>query len=858
MTDSHRLAFAAAATLVAIVAGPSPASARAGDACAFRTAAVVAFFEASDLLAVASSRLGTASPEDVRGLCRRARTALAAEGRRARREGRDALGVADVRRQRRRTRRARTLATRIARRLARSAGAGEKARASPVLARDLARLRGLAGDELVRLGGAGCVPGALRTTYLHVARGETRRLPAGGVVWTAVEGIDVHGTIAVPAGTGDLTLVAETGAVLLDGAVVFERDATGLGARASVGGAAEKRAAPRTAGGDGRDGGGVLVEARSGDLRISGSHFFITGDGGDAQPVTLETLAGSYTGPRGGHGGDVVLRAPAGEVEILPRRPDDPPPFTLGNGGAGADVALSPVLVTTGAQLGVQAGWGGESGRLLIEARAASYPGGVERAFRGAAGGRGGTVSWEPAGEPPLKTDTVLLVGGVGGEGTLVGGRGGDARYRAHGVVNAPGGPVTAIAVDGGSGGAAMVGRERGLGFWGGTEDRFQGGRGGDAEAFGGHGLPGTSAPGGHGRDGAPGQSVKVGGGQGGAVPNDRHARAGAGGDVTAASGAGGDGAGACDGGRGGAGGAAGALEARGGDGGSVSDRTVRSEPTASAPAFGGDGGAVRHAEVGAPGRGGEGSPPGTCGPVAAGDEVSGGEGGDGFLLGALGPVAQVIFGVCNAEPVGCDPETPPPPPACGQASGARSYVRSEERRYLRELPEGPGASRVIRTAWTEVGTESCDDLRCEFDIYRFSTTERQERRGDGTVETITRDEEVSYRGIPSLLLHATHCTGDGDLYRAGTSGTETVYNGAGTAIWQVTVSCAGCECLEAYGSDQSPPTQCCSSSFHCRPRSCDPELNQGDVSFTFCVPGGETGCHTWVPGAFGGGECRP
>lgn len=266
----------------------------------------------------------------------------------------------------------------------------------------------------------------------------------------------------------------------------------------------------------------------------------------------------------------------------------------------------------------------------------------------------------------------------------------------------------------------------------------------------------------------------------------------------------------------------------------------------------------MRYAEVGAPGRGGEGSPSGTCGPEGSGDEVYGGEGGDGFVRGALGTVPEVIFGICIADPVACDPGGPEPPPTCAQVPGTRAYARSLVREYLRDLPEGPGASRVVRTEFTEVGTESCEGLRCDFDIYRFERSEVIRRTGDGTIETRTSEREVSFRGFPDLGFHATHCTGDGELYRAGTAGTETVYNGAGTPVWNVFVSCTGCECLDAWGNDLSPPTQCCSESFYCRPRNCDPELNRGDVSVTTCVPGGDTGCHAWVPGAFGGGECRP
>jgi hypothetical protein len=481
--------------------------------------------------------------------------------------------------------------------------------------------------------------------------------------------------IVSEAGDGDLTLIAESGDIVLGGGIIVLPTESPLALRISPAPAMARPLAAPT-GGQARRmsdstvvpaarGGSISIHARNGNVIIDSAHFMIAGDGESAQPMTVDEVPAAVldiSGPAGGEGGHILLRVDRGAVVFRPRRPDDPPPFHIGNGGAGADLHLAPQV---GGSLGsVVGGDGGRSGHFEISATRIDGAGGVRRFFAQGRGGDGGDVTWRPEVDPAPMSEKFVL-GGNAGHAQLSGGNGGSIFYEgtrlrtAHDAAHEP----PKVRGIGGRGGAIFD-----LFPLMGPDEQFTGGRGGDARVVGIHGWHGTAPDQ---LDGGSGGGVEVSGAVGGWVPSHPNARAGDGGNVSAVSGDGGNGANRCGVGQGGRGGRPGRLEARGGRGGDV---------TGAQPVLGrgGNGGHVVRAAVGFQGHGGRGEPPGAAGDLPTADEVSvtSGVAGSGSEPGIIGSVPEISFGIA-ADPRGCD-ETDPgpvtPPDYCGPHDYRWSY----------------------------------------------------------------------------------------------------------------------------------------------------------------------------------------
>jgi len=640
------------------------------------------------------------------------------------------------------------------------------------------RLAQLLGEQNAAFAGLDCAGGELRVPRLLVAAGDTLHMLGGSTI-VAEQGIELLGDLILEGTSADgLTLVAETGDIVLEGGI----DASGHAPAAApltttslvafALGAAAPAALPQVASasscGDGRP---VEIAAHAGDILIGATYYAIAGDGASCPPLLVTEAsqldpepAGDrldYHGRTGGHGGDVHLLA-SGTIRFAARSVGGPAPFSPGSGGAGESLEFAASFESPPfAELGFRGGAGGASGKLLLDAPAVTGLDQLPRIQREGAGGDGGQLSWDQRAGSALFSNgltQLFVVGGNGGFGAAKGGRGGGLRYQGDRVVNEVGAPVTAVLGKGGDGGGRRI-------SWYGPLDVFEGGAGGDADVVGHRGWSGADAD----PDGGLGGETDVFGGTGGTHdPGEAcgTCSAGDGGHASGTSGAGGDGKASCTAppGAGGNGGAGGLLIVSAGDGGDSNGGT------------GGDGGSVLRADTGVPGRGGQGLPPGVCGEEGI-SFLEEGAGGEGATLGATGTLAEPGFGACIA-----DNFAPCGAPDCAHPWSLNSF------HYDKTYSDLP--SWVERSSVDAV--ESCAAEVCGI----WHSSVRTTRTNPNTGDPEDFNFEIDALVIPGLPYLLAHCTDAGALHADG-NGTDT--NSTST----VTHSCSGklCTCSGTFMS---------------------------------------------------------
>ena len=822
------------AGLLALSAGRAPATehkgpgATAADVCAFRSAAMQNLWDADSQVGLAEASLSGADVATARAEMAAAVRALRREAARAQRHGRRVLSAHEARRYRRELQelhdRAAAAGDRIRSRRHRGSDDGK---AEAEVHRVATRLRGAIADLEAAIRTTRCLPTSLTLTRLFVGDGEERRLP-GGIVVTAQEGIELRGRLVVDPPVGDLTLIASTGDVLLEGSITYRDPAAPTAVTSAARPATEPPPIPRAQPPPATSGGSIAITAIVGDVTVGASYFAIAGNGADA----TDLVVGSYDSPppllgqEGGIGGSITLAAPAGTVRILARRPSDPPPFQLGDGGHGQNVTLAAgSFQTTGPALTAIAGRGGNSGRLSFQGKLVQNQTGGVQLITGAGGGDGGSIVWDNSpGTTLLALTEVGLGGGYGGDGATRGGHGGDATYLSGRVTNHVAAPVALVTVVGGVGGSVL-----GPGAAVGLVANARGGDGGRATVLGNRGW---DADGQTVRDGAPGGGVNAQGGDGGDVasPPDGladdlpDARGGDGGAVEATSGDGGNGAPDCTGTMpGGRGGDAGVipylLAGAGGDapGGPMTQ--------------GGDG-AQATARLGAPGEGGAGNPAGACGVQAREPLVNSADGGKGTETGRLGAIDVAAAPACAGMPVPCSvtsttavttvPTTPTTEPPCA----SQDYSGYFERDY------SAPSSNVLTDTTTVQGscTQSFDGVCTTWHVTTHEVTTY--RLGDPT----THDAEFDTQGpgpyVTDALNFTYGCLEDGTvLWPDGTGYTVKV-----TDDETDTFSCGNCSCVAGFGD---PPQHQRGSAVCCldprAPCNVPPDMCPAPGSRSFC-----------------------
>lgn len=406
----------------------------------------------------------------------------------------------------------------------------------------------------------------------------------GGGGGATLSGIINAGTWIIPAGetrtvVGDLTVNATR--IEIHGTLITRRAASGaagfgivLHATDSVaitGVATSGDAGVLAAGQPGSAGGKLELLADNGSITIGPGARIGSGNGAAGGHDNAPGLAG-------GRGGNLVIKAPKGAVQVDAH----PNVIHLGNGGMGGTVA--PSSLTTGAPIQL-ANAGGDCGDIVLEA--ASFTG-----LPTTTGNQGATLF--------VDNRNGYIAGGKGGDaGSIDTGRDKLAsRGRADG---APYGPVTGAS---GASGWTYGGRGETVGGSGG--DGSNGGKGGDSTCTGGAGGDIKTF------------TIIVGGQTIGVVM--LPAYPGDGGDAYAVGGRGGDGNGS-----GANGGNGGKAEGTGGRGGDIPNGVLQ---TGGGP--GGQGG-QGVAQGGAGGAGGNGCPPG------GGPGAPGGNGGNGGMAIAVG-----------------------------------------------------------------------------------------------------------------------------------------------------------------------------------------------------------------------------
>jgi hypothetical protein len=630
----------------------------------------------------------------------------------------------------------------------------------------------------------GCVGGDLRVPRLLVAAGETRAVPAGAEI-VAELGIEVHGTLAASGAGGGLSIESATGDVVLEG-TIDARGSAGDPTAAEPGTPAREKRSARATFETGEPGCGdgepLSITAHAGDVRIGGTFFAYSGDGHACPPASVdspaalhfdETYVDAYLARRGGHGGDLIVTARAGAIRFAPRRPDDPGPFTTGEGGTGETVRFTDAFVPPLPELDllrISAGRGGDSGKLALSSPEVAL-GTVRRLYGGGRGGDGGRLEWDlRSGEAlfPAGLAALTVRAGIGGDGSVEGGRGGDLRYDGDRVVNAPEEPITELTGVGGSGGNLHASVPRG------PADELRAGDGGDADVTGHRGWNGTAAH----PDGAPGGRTIAGGGHGSvfSLPLHRNAFGGRGGNVRARGGRGGDGRPDCSDPPlpGGTGGRGGSVRAQGGGGGTSPDGTA------------GDGGSVLLAESGMPGQGGDGLPAGACGDVAAEKEALPGPGGRGYVLGAEGEAVEAVTAGCIGERVSCDEVPPEPEPdAC-------SYPRSFSSRVVEYTQYRDSSVTTDR----RIDGADCTGGGCGAHWTGSTTTTRTDANGTRSeTSTFSQDVLSLIPNHPHLGYNfLDHCSPSGELHLAGSAGVDDF--STETRTHTVTHTCGGfCGC---------------------------------------------------------------
>ena len=490
-------------------------------------------------------------------------------------------------------------------------------------------------------------PGQVKVTQFVVGEDQERHVSAGLEI-VASEGIEIRGDLIVDAREGgDLQLTAENGDVVLEGRILVGEAGQAAAAGRKAASSTNQTVPPL------RPGASIIVTARGPNRNIILRRFTLlqSGRGQAAADEVVSILSGysSHQGAAGSNGGDIILRAPLGTIRLpQDRQVGDPALFGLGDGGDGADVTVARSFDTGETSLELRGGPGGDSGRLIFEAaNVEGVPPAEEMASRpdfieGGTGGRGGHVLWDNTeagsatpGAGPLDKKfpltEIILMGGYGGDGARMGGRGGYAAYLSNRVINELGQPTASASAYGGRGGDVFASPV--------PLAVVIGGEGGEYVVVGNNGADGTSAH----RNGAEGGNVLGQGGDGGDVlagGQFAYARGGKGGNsedaesrilrelsidgapdyqdfwYSVTAGRGGQGytlfEADCDGCRGGDGGDSGSESVYGGAGGSV--------PASGGDSEGGPGGHVwsvsyRYEDDGLPpGAGGNGNPPGSGG----------------------------------------------------------------------------------------------------------------------------------------------------------------------------------------------------------------------------------------------------
>jgi hypothetical protein len=756
-------------------ARPQPAPAASPDAiCAFRLVGLQALFAAANEVGLARQALAGPDPAPAADRLARALELLDAERERVAAEGGSYLGKKDRKTLAKALRAARRPTKKAARRAAREPAAAVEplaATAGATIGELLAASSDLYGDLT-------CVGGELRIPHLHVPPGETRRVPGGSAI-VAEDGIELFGSLVMAGTPADgLTLVAESGDVVLEGSIDARGTAPAPDALATLQTSARAALQPRGAEPPScGDGGDFFITANTGNLRVGATFFALGGDGADCPPLEVSDAGQLQPNPGyahvlhgrvGGNGGDMIVAAVAGSIRFAPRAPDDPGPFSPGSGGAGQDLTFSPGFVPPAGhpEFSLFGGRGGASGRLTLhgaEPGAAPLP----RLYGISEGGRGGSLEWDQrAGEAlfPHGLLELWVGGGFGGEGTVRGGLGGDVRYEGDRVVNAPGGPVTRLAALAGWGGGAYGDVPRG------PDDPVLGGDGGDAEATGHAGWDGiVSHP-----DGAPGGEASVHGGIGTPSPLPDHPKSigGRGGDARGYGGRGGNGRASCTDppGPGGRGGEGGSVVVAGGDGGDAPGGR------------GGDGGSALVAETGSPGVGGEGDPPGECGLLAEDSDTLPGNGGEGFILGAQGEaVASRFTGCVGDDLAACDDDSDP-------GSCPRVYSSTVNVHTVYDF------GREITSDYLDNGAQECTGDRCVWSRSGGGTTTTVEPNGETRTTSFSYADD--YPDLPGGHGHnfSVHCSPSGELHLPGSGGVDRTER-PGVEV-TVTHSCDGCECI--------------------------------------------------------------
>jgi hypothetical protein len=651
------------------------------------------------------------------------------------------------------------------------AAARRSATATPLATAGLDAIEAeLAAQSDARAAGGCDTAAEIRVPELFVGAAKTRMLPAGTTI-VAERGIRILGALRASGPGGGLTLESRAGDVVVEGTL----DAAGSPAPpetttslARARGARARIADGRPSCGDARP---LVIRSSGSDITIGEDAVFITGSGSSCDTIVVSDWSqlhervqapGNFGGMHGGSAGDLVLDTSdagpptAGRIVFLPRPFLALPPFHLGNGGLGQQLAVDPSLVPLAGSpiFRVAGGHGGDSGaaRVLDENTAIlDLPDRVYDPIGGRAGA-GGAVVWRATGGTaffPAGIEEVVVLGGDGGAGVLEGGAGGAASYTGDRVVNTTGTPITGATAFGGFGGFGSL---EGALNRGADDDAGTGGDGGDALVIGHRGWDGSPVW----KDGAEGGSATATAGFGGDANwvDDLEARGGNGGHVVGVGGRGGNGRpGSCvpeDTTAGGDGGFGGAIFLRGGEGGYSSFGT------------GGDGGFVFLAALGIPGLGGGGSPAGLFGDPPVDFRTAPGSGGGGRVAGVGGAVADVVIPPDDGTNYFTCEEVPPQRDPCGSPEWYQATIVERS-----SSPAGDTSTVIRETADYICGGPT----GCRWIGHGSIETALD---GGGSQTTLYSSDE---RSLPTDRIDTslgTHCTAPGPAHQGSGNHTDT------------------------------------------------------------------------------------
>jgi len=423
----------------------------------------------------------------------------------------------------------------------------------------------------------------------------------------------------------------------------------------------------------------LIITAQQGDIIVGPNLRLQAEKGQNGSGKIIHRQTGDvFEAEAGGDGGDIILRAPNGTVKIAPSTNFV---FVLGNGGKGGRIKGSdPALLTEHQELTLIGGDGGNSGKLIIEAKnIEGAPLASQKiSMIAGGGGNGGDSLWTIENpEPGTRMSLIKLQGGRGGDSAAAGGDGGSARYNSGKVINSKDATATTnVEVTGGDGGDVFESPIP-------VPDAV-GGNGGDFFVIGNHGFaPYKNSGFVNGMDGG---SVAAQGGNGGSILGDLSkfpfSNGGNGAPLRfygrnnkVVAGNGSKGFSNCEennygnGGNGGDGGVATVFAGNGGDG-----------------STGGDGGSIYTVSAGSSGSGGNGIPPGNAG-VIGNVNATFGVGGSGDVLGKNGglkfigdlPLAGISGKECSDIAPAPEPEPENPVPDSDVRGWKYSYIALSE-----------------------------------------------------------------------------------------------------------------------------------------------------------------------------------